>query len=79
MTGPLDPKGVAAENLRRWQESGQPRLWVEAHRGRWDHADWLALLKTLRGSAFWPLDPEAVGRLLEQMRGCLVSRGPRYG
>jgi hypothetical protein len=55
-------------NLRRWQASGQPRLWLQARRGRWGHADWLALLANLRESQYWPLAPAAVGEVLEQGR-----------
>jgi hypothetical protein len=55
-------------NLRRWLDSGQARLWVESHRGRWGHADWLALLEMLRQSELWPVQPEAVGRVLEGLR-----------
>ncbi len=54
-----------AENLARWLQSGGPRRWVDARRGRWDHGDWLRLLDDLRRSPFWPLDPDAVGRALE--------------
>lgn len=57
-----------AENLRRWQESGAPRRWVDARQGRWDHIDWLALLDDLGRSPYWPLDPDAVGQALEQAR-----------
>jgi hypothetical protein len=55
-----------AENLKRWRESGRARAWVEARGGRWDHAAWLALLDELRGSSFWPMDPDAVGLVLEE-------------
>jgi hypothetical protein len=57
-----------AENLRRWQQSGDPRRWVEARRGLWGHEDWLALLDELRRSPFWPLAPDALGRALEDAR-----------
>jgi hypothetical protein len=57
-----------ADNLCRWRRSGQPRRWVEAHQGRWDHADWLALTESLRRSSFWPLDFDAVGEVLEGLR-----------
>jgi hypothetical protein len=55
-------------NLRSWQQSGQPGLWVEARQGRWGHDDWLALLEVLRRSPYWPLDPDAVGGVLEQVK-----------
>jgi hypothetical protein len=56
---------VEADNLRRWRESGQPRAWVEARRGKWDHAAWLVLLEELKRSPYWPMRPEAVGLVLE--------------
>ncbi len=74
---PLDVAGVARVveghqrewwNLRRWRDSGLARRWVEVHDGRWNHDDWLALLASLRASGYWPIDPEAVGRLLEDTR-----------
>jgi hypothetical protein len=63
---PLGPPET--QNLRRWRESGQARAWVEARHGRWGHEDWLGLLDTLRRSPFWPMQPEEVGRLLEETR-----------
>src|SRR5579884_2398363 len=59
---------LLAENLYRWQQSGEPRRWVEAHRGRWTHDDWLHRLETLQQSPYWPLDPEAIGQVLEESR-----------
>jgi hypothetical protein len=55
-------------NLRHWESSGEPYRWVEACRGRWNHADWLRLLAGLERSEFWPLSPEAVGGVLERTR-----------
>jgi hypothetical protein len=60
------PPGPEAENLRRWRESGQARAWVEAHHGRWGHEEWLALLSSLERSPYWPMQPEAVGIVLEE-------------
>jgi hypothetical protein len=57
-----------AENLRRWRESGQAKAWVAAHRGQWNHDDWLALLEELKRSSFWPMPPDAVGLTLEETR-----------
>jgi hypothetical protein len=65
---PRHPAAEAAENLRRWRESGQPRRWVEERHGRWTHDDWLALLEELRQSPYWPLTPDAVGAELEECR-----------
>jgi hypothetical protein len=58
------------DNLRRWQQTGAPRRWVEARLGRWDHDAWLALLDDLRRSPYWPLESDAVGRALEEAREC---------
>lgn len=55
-------------NLRRWEESGQPRRWVESRQGQWNHADWLSLLETLQASEFWPLDPDAVSDVLDEVK-----------
>src|SRR3954451_16340290 len=66
MAGPVDLRG--AENLRRWKGSGQPRLWVEARQGRWNHSDWLSLLETLRESEFWPMGPVAVALALDELK-----------
>jgi hypothetical protein len=57
-----------AENLRRWKESGQVRAWVEGHHGQWGHLEWLALLESLRQSAYWPMHPDEVGNALEEMK-----------
>ena len=61
-------RGSPDDNLRRWQESGRPRAWVEAHRGHWNHEQWLGLLAELQQSPFWPMQPDAVGQLLEQTK-----------
>jgi hypothetical protein len=75
--GAIDPDriGVLLEdlkrkwwNLRRWRDSGQPHLWVQAHGGRWNHDDWTALLLSLRESAFWPLDPDGVAAVVAEAR-----------
>jgi hypothetical protein len=74
---PLDPDQVALLleelreewwNLRHWQDSGEPRRWVEEHQGQWDHADWLSLLEMLRQSGYWPVDPNQVGLMLEEAK-----------
>jgi hypothetical protein len=63
-----------AENLRRWRESGQPRRWVEAHRGSWNHNDWLSLLEELKRSPYWPMHPNAIGAVLEEAKGECLRR-----
>jgi hypothetical protein len=73
---PMDEAAVRAAlaelakpwNLGRWQASGQALQWIDRHAGAWHHDDWLALLESLRQSEFWPLDPDAVGALLEEQR-----------
>jgi hypothetical protein len=62
------------ENLRRWRESGEARAWVEARQGRWDHQQWLALLESLRRSAYWPMKPESVGLALEEIKRDWANR-----
>jgi hypothetical protein len=83
---PLDPAMAEVEleavrrecaNLRRWRESGAARQWVEAHQGRWGHEDWLALLGGLQRSAFWPLEPASLGRVLEEARAEWRASLPR--
>lgn len=64
----LAPTPSEAENLRRWREAGQPRAWVEARKGQWNHADWVALLESLKNSPYWPMQPEDVGRVLEETK-----------
>ena len=56
------------DNLRCWRDSGQARAWVEARGGCWDHADWLGLLEDLRRSPYWPMQPNAVGLVLEEVK-----------
>ena len=65
--GVLAELRLEADNVRRFVASGQARAWVEAHKGRWCHNDWLALLSRLRYSEFWPLEPAALGRELERI------------
>src|SRR5437764_1147553 len=68
MSDPIDRKLVA--NLRRWQESGQPQAWCEAHQGHWTQAEWLALLSSLWWSDYWPMEPVRVGEMLEECKRC---------
>ncbi|HVN98020.1 MAG TPA: ankyrin repeat domain-containing protein [Syntrophorhabdaceae bacterium] len=55
-------------NLQRWQTSGAPKEWVEEHRYLWNHQNWLSLIEALRKSPYWPLDPDKVGAVLEEIR-----------
>ncbi len=75
MSGEIVPVACPAENLRRWRESGRPRRWVEEHRGRWTHEDWLGLLDELRRSPYWPLKPDDVAAALEEGRRCWENLG----
>jgi hypothetical protein len=74
---PLHPEAVGAVlaqthalwwNLERWKRSGFPQTWVESRQGMWNHADWLALLDTVRQSEFWPIEPGMVGATLEEYK-----------
>jgi len=56
------------KNLARWRDSGQPRLWIKDHKGRWNDQDWLSLLDALKQSEFWPMEPDAVGAVLEDLK-----------
>jgi formylglycine-generating enzyme required for sulfatase activity len=42
--------------------------------GSWHQEEWVALLAELEGSAFWPMDPEAVRACLERHRETVLSR-----
>jgi hypothetical protein len=68
------PPPSEADNLRRWKESGQPRAWVAARKGEWNHGDWLALLDELRRSPYWPMQPEEIGRVLEETKRHWLQR-----
>ena len=56
------------QNLLRWEQSGLPRKWVDDHRGQWTHLDWLDLLAKLKRTDFWPMEPNAMGKLLEEQK-----------
>jgi hypothetical protein len=64
---PATPRS-AEDNLKRWRESGKARAWVEARNGHWNHDDWVALLDSLKASEFWPMNPEAIGHTLEELK-----------
>jgi hypothetical protein len=55
-------------NLRRWEESGEPYRWVEAHRGRWTADDLRRLGASLERSAFAPLDGPSIEAALLRAR-----------
>jgi hypothetical protein len=57
-----------ADNLKHWRESGQARTWVQARKGQWNHGDWLSLLEELKRSPYWPMEPAAVGQVLEETK-----------
>ena len=46
----------------------EAKAWIEAHKGQWNHAEWLELLETLKRSAYWPVKPEEVGKALEELK-----------
>jgi tetratricopeptide (TPR) repeat protein len=62
------PNNTPPENLKRWKDSALPRAWVEAHKGEWNDADWLSFLEELQKSEYWPLDPDSVGQVLEELK-----------
>jgi hypothetical protein len=64
----------AADNLKRWRESGHARAWVEKRHGWWNHNDWLALVEELRCSPFWPMETDAVGLVLEEEKRHWLQR-----
>lgn len=72
--GGADSLSPESKNLMRWRESGEPRAWVEAHKGQWNHQEWLALLETLQRSSYWPMHPEEVGRVLEEIKAASASK-----
>jgi hypothetical protein len=65
---------VEVDNLKRWRESGKARAWVEKRQGCWNHDDWLGLLEELRRSAFWPMQADAVGLVLEDEKRQWLER-----
>jgi hypothetical protein len=56
------------KNLTRWFESGGPQRWVQEHGASWNHDDWLAYIRQLRNSEFWPLALNEIGLILEQIK-----------
>jgi hypothetical protein len=68
------PASTDDENLRRWRESGQAQAWVEQRQGSWNHDDWLALLAELKASSWWPMQAEAVGLTLEEIKRQWLQR-----
>jgi hypothetical protein len=67
-TALLPSESTEQANLRRWRASGEPRRWVQSQNGQWNHELWLALLEQLRGSAYWPMEHDAIGALLEELK-----------
>ncbi|MFN4258518.1 MAG: hypothetical protein ACK4RK_04425 [Gemmataceae bacterium] len=54
--------------LRHWRESGQAWQWITDHAGHWSHDDWLSLLDELEPAGFAPVEAEAVGAVLEELK-----------
>jgi uncharacterized Zn-finger protein/ribosomal protein L32 len=75
----VNPPMPPAENLKRWKDSSHPRTWVEAHKGAWNHADWLSLVEELEQSEYWPLNLDAVGQVLEELEQEYKKRQPAPG
>jgi len=66
---------MEARHLELWVESGEPERWVKARSGNWDHADWLGLLESLKGSAYWPMDEGAIGNVIESLKKRTTATG----
>lgn len=65
---PPPDAGLLRRNLERWVASGEPDRWVAYRKGGWGETDFAELLESLRFTAFWPLDPEAVREELTAAR-----------
>ncbi len=68
--GQAQPAGPAEQeeaNLRRWCLQVGP-AWVDLWEGRWSQQDWLDLLALLRRTDFWPLNPDALQRAVEELK-----------
>lgn len=59
---------ASVDPLRKWKESGEPLKWVEDHKGQWNHQDWLGLLAAMKNSQYWPMEPDSVGAVLEEIK-----------
>jgi len=69
-----ETKALASRNnLNRWRASGQPSVWVKARKGQWNDQDWKSLLASLERSEFWPMERDAVGKVLEEELATLTN------
>jgi hypothetical protein len=59
---------MSKENLSQWEKSGFPQKWVADHHGQWNHSDWLELLEKLKHTEYWPMESDAIGRVLEEQK-----------
>ncbi len=66
--GKQAPANPEADKVRRWKESGQAWAWVEKRQGCWNHDEWLAFLEEVKRSPFWPMNADAVGMVLEEIK-----------
>ena len=57
-----------ADNLRRWQESGDPYRWVWGCAGAWTVEDYAILLADLRAGSYWPMIEDDVVITLDKTR-----------
>ena len=55
-----------SENLSKWQDSGQPHIWVWQHIGAWSDEEYAELLATLRAGPSWPLNEVDIMRTLHE-------------
>lgn len=54
-----------AENLSRWQDSGEPHAWVWRCSGAWSDQEFAHLLATLRMGPYWPMNEAEILQTLE--------------
>ncbi len=71
---PTAARNSPETNLSRWKASGNPEEWVRQRNLQWSHQDWLDLLASLRRSDFWPMEPDEIGRVLEEQKNVLTTK-----
>jgi hypothetical protein len=55
------------QNLARWESSGLPLHWIDAHNGHWGDAEFKGLFENLVTSEYWPVDSTAARNLLDRL------------
>ena len=75
MTMSASPK----DNLQTWLRGPDPYTWVVWRDGHWNHEDWTCLLDHLRVSQYWPMDANAVGQAVEEIKASYLQRKSHHG